>query len=89
LHQINLVRSGDFSEKELENTKKYLSQRLISVNDKADSIGSWYISQFPDGIFESPIEQLKKVENVTSEEISSCAKKIQLDTVFLLKRKKD
>jgi predicted Zn-dependent peptidase len=83
-HQIDLMKNGNISEEEIDITKKYLIQRLFSINDKISTMSEWYANQFPYGILESPEEFLKKIQNINLKDIISCAKQIQLDTVYVL-----
>ena len=89
LKQIKDIQLGNFTDKELDETKLYLSQSLEKIKDSPENLSSWYGSQAFDKTKQSPEETIEKIKNVSREEVISAAKKITTDTIYVLSGKEN
>lgn len=85
LAQLDEVRSGNFTDEDLEFAKLYMLGSYKSVSDSLYSIEGWYLHQILNGEILSPEEAVIKVLRVTREEVLQAAKNVSLDTVYVLK----
>lgn len=87
LKEIEDMQNGVISDFEIEATKLAVVNSFLTTNDTVGGIESWYSSQLFSREFKT-IEQLSAAFNaVTKEEIVEAAKKLTLDTVYVLKNK--
>ncbi|MDR1240829.1 MAG: insulinase family protein [Oscillospiraceae bacterium] len=84
INQLEVIKSGDFVESEIEDTKRYIIQKISSIEDSISTIAYWYVSQTPFGKTKTPNEFLEEISNVNKSDVINCANKIKLDTVFAL-----
>lgn len=82
--QLDAVRNGEITEEELEEAKRQLKNSLISVEDSAEALHSYYLGNTIFGSSDSPCELIKKIESVTVTEIAEAARGIKLDTEYFL-----
>ena len=77
------MREGKFSDEDLDNAVKYYLSALDEIEDKPIALlASYYaIAKFDVADLE---ERKKKIKTVTREDIMNLAKKIHIDTIFLL-----
>jgi len=85
LRQLQAVRDGDFTEKELQCARESLSSSLRGLHDSPGAIENYYFVAGLNGLGLSPEEYLRRVTEVTPEEVSAAAKTLTLDTVYFLK----
>ena len=84
LNQLDEVKKGNFTQDDISNIKKSLSNMYRTIGDYLSSIESFYLSQIFDERKFSTDEFIEKLERVTKEEIVDAANKIYLDTVYTL-----
>lgn len=84
IKQIDEMNKGNFSEEEIENAKATYKSSIKELNDSETSIISTIASMNYIN-YDSLEERIKKIENVTKEDIIEFSKKIKLDSVYLLK----
>lgn len=84
LHQLECIRSGDFTEEELEHAKLSMKNSFRSVGDSAGAVEGWYLSQILYGTQHSPEAEAEKISGISREAVIEAAKRMQLDTVYLL-----
>lgn len=84
--QLNAMKTGDFSNDEVDKTKALVMNQLQETMDNAHGLIEVLYHQVLGGIDISPDEMLKKIDKVTKEDIVSVAKQVQLDTVYFLTR---
>lgn len=87
LQQIDDIKNGNFTDDDLENTKKYVCNSLKFIGDTQSSYISWF---FSDVIFNTKrtIEnEYKKYHEVTKQDVINAAKCLELDTIYILKPK--
>lgn len=84
LKQIENLKKGDFKEKDIKNAKEIILSILKEVNDSPWSMLDHYnnLLYFETESIEKQKEEIKKI---TKQSIINVAKKINIDTIFLLK----
>ena len=83
--QIELgLKKGNFTDDDINNIKRSLSNMYRTIGDYLSSIESFYVSQIFDENKLSTDEFIEKLDKVTKEEIVDAANKIYLDTVYTL-----
>ena len=86
--QLEDMKNGCFSQEDLENSIKGLSDAAISANDLPEALNAWYSYHYTsvdsrDRI--SPEEFVENISSVTAEQVQEAAKKVTVDTIFMLK----
>ncbi len=85
LAQLNEIKNGNVTEKELIYAKESLCDALRSVTDVQSSMESWRLHQTVRDSYSSPDETIEIIRKMTVEDIVRVANKITLDTVYFLK----
>lgn len=85
LNQIHALQNGELSGFEMESTKLSMTNSFNSMSDTVGGTEAWYISQLLDKEQLTPEEAAKRVMDVTAQQVISAAKKLSLDTVYVLK----
>ena len=85
LAEVEDMKNGNISDFEINSAKLAVINSTLGVSDTITGLSSWYSSQVMDASVDTPEEACKKVEAVTKEEIVNAAKKLMLDTIFVLK----
>lgn len=83
--QLEAICNGDFTDEELENTKKSLCGGFKSNYDSIYDIMGWYAAQNTRNTAFTPEEINERIANLTREDIISCAKTFKPDTVFVIR----
>jgi predicted Zn-dependent peptidase len=84
LSQIESVKSGDFDDEMLENTKLLIANSLKAIPDSASALEEWYLGRILTGSLQTPQEELELIGSVTRDDVACAAKAVSLDTVYLL-----
>lgn len=87
LKEVEDMKNGNITDFEIEATKRAIVNGFRTSNDTTSGIDNWYSSQFINDGFNSIEELAEKYNAVTKEEIIEAAKKLTLDTVYVLKNK--
>ncbi len=87
LAEIEDMKNGNISDFEIEAAKLAAVNSFYAVMDTVGGICLWYSSQLMDATVDSPDEAARKINAVTKEDIVAAAKKLELDTVYILKSK--
>lgn len=87
LKEVEDMKNGNITDFEIEATKRAIVNGFRTSNDTTAGIDNWYSSQFINDGFNSIEELAAKYNAVTKEEIVEAAKKLTLDTVYVLKNK--
>jgi len=87
LKEVEDMKNGNITDFEIEATKRAMVNGFRTSNDTTAGIDNWYSSQFINDGFNSIEELAAKYNAVTKEEIVEAAKKLTLDTVYVLKNK--
>lgn len=84
LKEIEDMKNGVITDEEIESAKLSLANSCISCMDTASSTQMWYLTQILKGNIITPEEQAERFSRVTKEQIVEAAKKLTLDTVYVL-----
>lgn len=84
INQLNEMCSGNISDFEINATKMSVCNNFNTMSDTISGTEEWYISQMLDKSLMSPKDASDKLNAVTKEEVIAAAKKIKLDTVYVL-----
>lgn len=83
--QIKDMEVGKFTDEEVENAKKGLIAAIKTIDDEQDSGITYYFGQELTNINVSIEEYMKKMEDVTRQEVQDIAKKININTIYFLR----
>lgn len=89
LAQLDKMRAGDFTDEELRAGRQALSSGYRALLDSQGQIEDFWFSQAVAGAEETPEELCARVEGVAREQVTACAQKLALDTVYYLTGKED
>ncbi len=84
LKEFKEVCEGEITQKELDDTKRYLIERFSSMEDLLDGVEGWHFSQILKGEDKTIKEMISEIERVTKDEVQSALKQFTLSTVYLL-----
>lgn len=84
LEQLKDITLGNFSDKDLEETKLFLIQSLRQCNDKLSALGQYYLSQAFDEKKKNFEDIIQEISEVTREKIIELSSDITLDTIYTL-----
>lgn len=84
LKQIEEMKKGSFTEKDIKSAKQYILSFLNEVEDSQWQTINYYFNQlyFDQNSIQDSIENIKKINK---QNIINVAKKINIDTIYLLK----
>ncbi len=83
LSQLSDLRNGKTDGEVLESSKRSLKERYAFTTP--EGICSWYASQLLEDEILTPETMVEGVEAITMEQVCEAAKKISIDTIFMLK----
>lgn len=83
--QLENIKSGNFSDEDINNAKKYLISGIKSVSEEQDTEVVYYIGQEISKTNVDLDTYLKNIEKVTKQEIIDFANKIQINTIYFLR----
>lgn len=87
--QLESMRSGQYSELEMSQTKAMIANHLRELKDSANEMISFDFNTVLSGRERSADELLQQVEAVTAEQIAAVARKVELDTIYFLRDGKE
>lgn len=82
--QIEILKSGDITDKDIEAAKADIINQYNQVNDSLSSIAEYYFGCFFVGTELSVEEQIQNIKKVTLSDIIKVSEKLSLDTVYFL-----
>ncbi|MFI3324978.1 MAG: pitrilysin family protein [Clostridia bacterium] len=85
LNEIEDLKNGIFTDDDLHFAKLAMINSYKSIKDSLYSTETWYLSQVLRDEILTPKEMEEKLLKVTKEDIINSAKKMNLDTVYMLK----
>ncbi len=85
LAEVEDMKNGNISDFEINSAKLAIINSTLGVTDTVTGLSSWYSSQVMDAEVDTPEQACEKINAVTKEEIVNAAKKLMLDTIFVLK----
>ena len=83
--QLEDMANGDFSESDIQNSKKGIIAGIKTIDDEQDTQITFYFGQ---ELSNNPIEAqeyIKKIQNVKKENIINIAKKVKINTIYFLR----
>ncbi len=83
--QIEDMKKGNFTEEEIENSKKGIIAAIKTIDDEQDTGITYYFGQELSNSNVSEEDYIKKIENITKENIVDIANKVQINTIYFLK----
>ncbi len=84
LRQLEAVQNGDFTMQDLEQTRLSVINSMRSIGDSPASTEVWYLSRVLEGTMKTPEQMISELCAVTFDDVCTAAKKITLDTVYIL-----
>lgn len=89
LAQLADIQNGGLTDEEVIQAKMSLRNSFLESKDSVTGTESWYISQMFDRQYLSVDEACARIESYTKDDITEAAKRITLDTVYLLTKRGD
>ncbi len=83
--QLKQMENGDFTDDDINNAKILISSTVGSIPETQDSEITYYFSQELSDEFVSIEDYIKKINEVTKQQIIEIAKNIQINTIYFLK----
>lgn len=84
LAQIEDMKNGNITDEEINSAKLSAANNYLSSVDSSAGTQAWYIGQLLKGTQRTPQEEADLIAAVTKEQIVEAAKKLTLDTVYVL-----
>ena len=85
LKQLEEVKSGRFTDKEIEDARMSVINSYKSVYDGFGSISFWYLRQLMKGDVKTPEGAIDEINKAGREDIIRAANRMTLDTIYFLK----
>lgn len=85
LAQLEDVKAGNFTDEDLKSSIDSLCDRFGSASDSPDELDYLFSQQLVTDELKRPSEYVENFKKVTREDVVAAAKKVTLDTVFMLK----
>ncbi|MBR5247015.1 MAG: insulinase family protein [Clostridia bacterium] len=85
LNQLDIMKKGEFTDEDFNSSIIALCDAFKGVEDSPVAVCNFYSSQEFDEKIISGEEFAKKIGAVTREQVIECAKRVSVDTVYLLK----
>lgn len=85
LNQLDIMKNGEFTDEDFNSSIIALCDAFKGVEDSPVAVCNFYSSQEADNEIISGEEFAKKIGAVTREQVIECAKRVTVDTVYLLK----
>ncbi|MBR3003235.1 MAG: insulinase family protein [Clostridia bacterium] len=83
--QIEDMANGDFSEEDIQNSKKGIIASIKTIDDEQDTQITFYFGQELSNNQISVDEYIKKVQEVNKNEIINIAKNVRVNTIYFLR----
>lgn len=84
--QIEDMKNGEFSQKDIENAKQLIIASFKSMQDEQDSSISYYFGKEMEQERIDIETYIKQIESVTKEQITNLANKIAVNTIYFLSK---
>ena len=85
-NQLDIMKNGEFTDEDFNSSIIALCDAFKSVEDSPVAVCNFYSSQDFDEEIVSGSEFAEKISQVTREQVIESAKKVSIDSVYLLKR---
>ncbi len=83
-NQIDVMKKGEFTDEDFNSSIIALSDAFKGVEDSPVAVCTFYSSQVFDDEIVSGKEYAEKISAVTREQVTACAKRVTIDSVYLL-----
>lgn len=83
-NQIDVMKNGEFTDEDFNSSIKALADAFKGVEDSPVAVCTFYSSQVFDDEIISGQEYAEKICAVTREQVTECAKRVSIDSVYLL-----
>lgn len=83
--QLEILKLGNFTDDDVENAKTYLISSIKNIEEEQDTEIVFYIGQEISKTNLSPEEYMKKVNEVSKEQIIEFAQSVNLNTIYFLR----
>ncbi len=87
LSQLSDLRNGKTAPEVLDSSKRSLKERYTFTTP--EGICSWYAAQVLEDEILTPESMIEGIETVTMEQVCEAAKKLSIDTIFMLKAQEE
>ena len=83
--QLEDIKSGNFTEEDLNNSKKLIVESIRGISSEQDTEITYYYGQELSNKLVSLEEYVKKIEKVTKKDVEEIANEIKIDTIYFLR----
>jgi len=83
--QIEDMKKGDFTEEDIENSKKSIIANIKTIYDEQDTGISYYFGQEMSRVKRTLEEYIEKIEEIDRDKIQNVADKVSVNTVYFLR----
>lgn len=83
--QIDDMKNGDFTNEDIENTKKIIISSIKAIDDEQDTSIMYFFGQELSNSNDDVNRYIEKIQNVTRKQIANIANKIKVNTIYFLK----
>ena len=87
--QLESMRSGSYSELEMNQTKAMIANHLRELQDSANEMIAFDFNTVLSGRERTAEQLMEQVQSVTAEQIAAVARKTELDTIYFLRDGKE
>ena len=84
LNQLDIMKKGEFTDEEFNSSITALCDSFKGVEDSPNAVCTFYGSQALDDTLVSGKEYAELIAGVTREQVTECAKRVTVDTIYLL-----
>ena len=85
LAEIEAIRTGNFTDEELDTAKKSLCSACSQMQDSSSSLEEFYRDRLLRGMDDTIAAQQARLASVTREDVIAAARALSLDTVYFLR----
>ena len=83
--QLEDIKNGKFSEEDINNAKKLITESIKSINSEQDSEITYYYGQEISDKFISINEYIEKINSVSKEDIINLSREVNINTIYFLR----
>lgn len=83
--QIEDMKNGEFTEEEIENSKKVIIDTIKTIDDEQDTEITYYLGQELTNNRISIDDYMARIEKVTKQDVLNIAKNVGIHTIYFLK----
>ncbi len=84
-NQLDIMKKGEFTDGEFNSSVIALSDAFKGVEDSPSALCNFYTAQVFDEELVSGSEFAERISQVTRQQVTECAQKVSVDSVYLLK----